>query len=236
MPKGTKLKDDTPSYETKFSKEIEFILADYISVEFLKEIAKTIEQRITPLGSKLEIDISTEMGANFKTTSWESVIQILKEAKKYSRVLGVISLKTGIFHKSSESNTHYSVDFRIQRLSNKNKGFLSVYAVAESKGDSKHVIDWSMGLIEDFSSLKMDENEVAIGNLIIDGNDGLVKVWTESDKLMYSDEPQKVLVVNPVETKPSKWSDKSNILTIISIVVAALLVVAGWIFFNGKSS
>lgn len=233
MAKGTKPKDDTPLYKTTFSKEIEFILADYISIEFLKEIAKTIEQRITPSGNGLEINISTEMGANFETTSWESVIQILKEAKKYNRVLGVITLRTGIFHKSSDSNTHYSVNFRIQRLSNKNKGFLRVYAVAESQGDSKHIIDWSMGLIEDFSSLKMDENEVAIGDLIIDGDDGLVKVWAKSDKLAHSDEPQKVLVVNPVETKPSKWSDMSNILTIVGIVVAALLVVVGWIFFNG---
>lgn len=236
MVKQSESKNVTSSYETTFAKEVQFVLADYISVEFLKEIAQTIEQRITTSRTKVEVDISTEMGANFKTTSWDSVIEILKEAKKYSRVLGTITLKTGIFSKSKDSRTHYSVDFRIQRLSDKNNGFLYVYAVAGSAEDSKHIIDWSMGLIEDFSSLKMDENEVALGGLVIDGKDGMVKEWTESDKVVYSDEPQKVVVVNPVDVKPSKWSDKTNIITIVGILIAAALVIVGWIFFNGHGS
>ena len=220
-------------YDTTFSKEVELKMPDYISASFLQEIAEMVAERVPMQDSSIILTLSTDVGADFSTSSWEAVGKILEEAKKYKRTIGVIHIETGIVHKSEDSKTHYSVDLRLQRIQEEYRGFLRVYAVAGNVNDSQHVIDWGTGLINDFGELNIDDKDIATDTIVISAKDGSVRGLVKKEQLSHST-PQKVEVVNPIEVVPQKWSDKSIVLTIIGIVVALIIAIVGWIYFQNK--
>lgn len=223
--------DDT--YDTTFSKEIELIMPDYISASLLKYIAVMISERVPVKATEVQLSLSTDVGAQYSTTSWNSLQGILEEAKKYNRTFGNIFIKTGIVSKNEESKTHYSIDFRIQRITDRYHGFLSVYGVAGSVEDSQHIIDWGSGIIKDFGEIEIRKDDVPVGAVVIDSKDGSVhEIVIQKERS--EDKIQKVEVVNPVEVVPQKWSDKSIILTVLSILVAVILAIVGWIYFGAK--
>lgn len=220
-------------YSTTFSKEVELKMPSYISADFLEDIAQMIASRVPAHDLKIVLTLSTDVGADFSTSSWDAVGKILEEAKKYNRVIGTIRIETGIVNQNKVSSTHYSVDLRMQRIEHKYHGYLRVYAVAGDTSDSQHVIDWGTGLIEDFGELNIDDKDLSSGTIVINAKDGSVHGFVKKEQLTHNHNTvQKVEVVNPVETVPPKWSDKNVVLTVVSIMVAIILTAIGWAYFQ----
>jgi len=213
-------------FKTTFSERLKLSLPVYISVNNLLAIAQTIAERLSVDISLLKFSFETEGGADFETSSPAGIANILKDAKKYGRNIKGISIKSGIVLKNKDSDTHYSVEFTLHRYDKRYDGSLRVYAVAEDVADSQHVIDWGTGLINDFKLMSLDEVKMSNGDFVIDAKSGKVRKWDANDQV------QKVELVN--DTK-QKWSDKSNIIGIMSIIIAILLALITWAYFSNKS-
>ena len=214
-------------FKTTFSETVKLTLPVYISVNNLLAVAQTIAQRLSVDISILKFSFETEIGADFETSDPIGIASILKNAKRYDRRIKGINIKSGIVHKNKDSDTHYSVDFRLNRYDKHYDGNLHVYAVAEDVVDSQYVIDWGTGLVNDFTKMSLDEVKLNKGDFVIDANSGKVRKWDTEDEV------QKVEVVNE---KKQKWSDKSNTIAIIGIVITILITLITWAYFSDKSS
>jgi len=214
-------------YKTTFSERVEVRLPTYISVNYLRAVAKTIAHRLSVNESLLIFSFKTEIGVNFETSDPDAMTLILMDASKYGRNVKEIGIKSEIIHKNKTSDTHYSVSFTLVRYNSHFNGSMYVYAVAIDVADSQHVIDWGSGLLNDFTKMNLDQVEFTKDDFLIDAANGSVRKWDKDDKV------QKVEIVND---RPQKWSDIPNIITIGSIVIAIIIALITWAYFSNKGS